>query len=986
MKKSTKKLTLTLVAVLVFVLCIGVLVACDLVPSNPSHTHSYSENWKSDKDNHWKECACGDKSEEAAHVNEQGDDELCDVCGYDLHVHSYGTAWKSDKDNHWKECSCGDKSELAAHVDANNDEKCDVCEYDSHVHSYDSWAFDDTDHWKECATDHAKDDSTKAAHSDPAYDGVCDTCGYDKMHKHAYNLWDKDADNHWQKCSCGAILTSSTAPHADTDNDELCDDCGKDMHVHSYTEWAWNDTEHWKACPKDDAADATSYADHEEDYWNPGYCEICGGHFICIDDDSDGICDIEDCAKHCAHVDHNGDFVCDIEDCGEELESHTHSMRFVLPIDEMWGDEITPTPSKDVEGAFACTNDGDDVHHYCKMEPITVKYCPLGSEAKTTVEDGKCVYYYLAPDYDIIYNLPTQVDITIGATTTLERIYYTAVDDDYNLIINNTVTALSAGKQALGEGDISTVLYKATATDGNVSFKIDYLPGESQTSAIEIEKNKLYEGKDELWLKYTATEDEELVFFNTALSCEYDEEIDMLLEDYPYCMIFEGLDDEEGLMCAGKYTIVSIEKDTVYYIYIPEMYDDETQYGVKLMDKVDGESYLGYAMTSPAPIDGNTLTVSTDANGTRYYTWTASENGTLDVAISSETEGAYSLVTCMAPFTDAYGTSWSYPDDENTIAKGETWLIIVEYYAEGNNGDYTLTFSLTPDTTGGEGSGTEGGDEGDEGGSTFAFPTDLIGTWYIEDGTKIVISANSLSMDGAECIGYAIDDSGDVTHYNFQGMVLRYTIYKDGDTWKFGTYESGHLTTQSLLTTDPSGEASGSIPEVFYGTWSGEFDIDEDEPWLMTITITADSISVDETSLTGEDIEINGMQITIVGIATLTYNAEDDTLLVDKEGVTAIFTKDSTGTTASLDLGDNEVSATAEGVAMTFTSEAGGSYVLSTADENAYIGSNAELEFAADLYTPYHFTLAAGESKTFYFSTNDTKDDTYIITIAQAEA
>lgn len=860
MKKSTKKLTLTLVAVLVFVLCIGVLVACDLVPSNPSHTHSYSENWKSDKDNHWKECACGDKSEEAAHVNEQGDDELCDVCGYDLHVHSYGTAWKSDKDNHWKECSCGDKSELAAHVDANNDEKCDVCEYDSHVHSYDSWAFDDTDHWKECATDHAKDDSTKAAHSDPAYDGVCDTCGYDKMHKHAYNLWDKDADNHWQKCSCGAILTSSTAPHADTDNDELCDDCGKDMHVHSYTEWAWNDTEHWKACPKDDAADATSYADHEEDYWNPGYCEICGGHFICIDDDSDGICDIEDCAKHCAHVDHNGDFVCDIEDCGEELESHTHSMRFVLPIDEMWGDEITPTPSKDVEGAFACTNDGDDVHHYCKMEPITVKYCPLGSEAKTTVEDGKCVYYYLAPDYDIIYNLPTQVDITIGATTTLERIYYTAVDDDYNLIINNTVTALSAGKQALGEGDISTVLYKATATDGNVSFKIDYLPGESQTSAIEIEKNKLYEGKDELWLKYTATEDEELVFFNTALSCEYDEEIDMLLEDYPYCMIFEGLDDEEGLMCAGKYTIVSIEKDTVYYIYIPEMYDDETQYGVKLMDKVDGESYLGYAMTSPAPIDGNTLTVSTDANGTRYYTWTASENGTLDVAISSETEGAYSLVTCMAPFTDAYGTSWSYPDDENTIAKGETWLIIVEYYAEGNNGDYTLTFSLTPDTTGGEGSGTEGGDEGDEGGSTFAFPTDLIGTWYLSDGTEIVISANSLTMDEAECTGYAINNSGDVTYYNFSTQSRdNYSIYADGDTWKFCEVVRGNLVNvEPLLDSEPI------FPTELVGTWYTSLG---DEYVITANSITVGTqygwdfnVSTDESGVTSYSFKI-GKQI-----------------------------------------------------------------------------------------------------------------------------
>ena len=43
--------------------------------------------------------------------------------------------WKSDKDNHWKECtvaSCGViiDSSKAAHADANNDGKCDTCEYD----------------------------------------------------------------------------------------------------------------------------------------------------------------------------------------------------------------------------------------------------------------------------------------------------------------------------------------------------------------------------------------------------------------------------------------------------------------------------------------------------------------------------------------------------------------------------------------------------------------------------------------------------------------------------------------------------------------------------------------------------------------------------------------------------------------------------------------------------------------------------------------
>lgn len=31
------------------------------------------------------------------------------------HVHSYGTEYKTDEENHWLECRCGDKTELAEH-------------------------------------------------------------------------------------------------------------------------------------------------------------------------------------------------------------------------------------------------------------------------------------------------------------------------------------------------------------------------------------------------------------------------------------------------------------------------------------------------------------------------------------------------------------------------------------------------------------------------------------------------------------------------------------------------------------------------------------------------------------------------------------------------------------------------------------------------------------------------------------------------------
>ena len=45
------------------------------------------------------------------------------------HVHNHGSEWKTDAENHWNECECGDKANVAAHTDENTDGKCDVCEY-----------------------------------------------------------------------------------------------------------------------------------------------------------------------------------------------------------------------------------------------------------------------------------------------------------------------------------------------------------------------------------------------------------------------------------------------------------------------------------------------------------------------------------------------------------------------------------------------------------------------------------------------------------------------------------------------------------------------------------------------------------------------------------------------------------------------------------------------------------------------------------------
>lgn len=65
-----------------------------IIPMTDSHTHSFGTEWKSDTNNHWHECVCGEKADTVAHTfkwvtdteataTEKGSKhEECTVCGY----------------------------------------------------------------------------------------------------------------------------------------------------------------------------------------------------------------------------------------------------------------------------------------------------------------------------------------------------------------------------------------------------------------------------------------------------------------------------------------------------------------------------------------------------------------------------------------------------------------------------------------------------------------------------------------------------------------------------------------------------------------------------------------------------------------------------------------------------------------------------------------------------------------------------------------
>ena len=88
--------------------------------------HSYTEEWRADRDNHWHEClACGERKEQAAHVFDTettGESaQICSVCKYELaavapHQHDFTEHWCGDDATHWGKCSCEEEGQPTAHT------------------------------------------------------------------------------------------------------------------------------------------------------------------------------------------------------------------------------------------------------------------------------------------------------------------------------------------------------------------------------------------------------------------------------------------------------------------------------------------------------------------------------------------------------------------------------------------------------------------------------------------------------------------------------------------------------------------------------------------------------------------------------------------------------------------------------------------------------------------------------------------------------
>ena len=76
-------------------------------------SHKYSDTYKADDEIHWRECACGEKTDVNNHADDNKDHK-CDLCGKTLSEHTGGTATCKDK------AKCEVCGESYGELDANN--------------------------------------------------------------------------------------------------------------------------------------------------------------------------------------------------------------------------------------------------------------------------------------------------------------------------------------------------------------------------------------------------------------------------------------------------------------------------------------------------------------------------------------------------------------------------------------------------------------------------------------------------------------------------------------------------------------------------------------------------------------------------------------------------------------------------------------------------------------------------------------------------
>ncbi len=104
-------------------------VSCAVAVGCKKHTHTFSDEWKSDDSGHWYSATCGhdEKKDYAPHVYDNDADDDCNECGYVRH--DFESKWLFDYNNHYHACKydgCDEHGSVGAHK-FGTDNKCTDC-------------------------------------------------------------------------------------------------------------------------------------------------------------------------------------------------------------------------------------------------------------------------------------------------------------------------------------------------------------------------------------------------------------------------------------------------------------------------------------------------------------------------------------------------------------------------------------------------------------------------------------------------------------------------------------------------------------------------------------------------------------------------------------------------------------------------------------------------------------------------------------------
>ena len=159
-----------------------------------------------------------------------------------------------------------------------------------------TWTNDKSGHWHVCTRCDAIDEvlphipGPEATETEPQ---VCTECGYVLVPSTGHvehtpsTEWSYDENQHWHKCT-GCEEKLDVADHsggtATCTEQAVCEVCGQpygERNAHSYTEWKFDDAQHWKVCADCGAEEPESRTDHgwkleSESETEQHYTCVCG--------------------------------------------------------------------------------------------------------------------------------------------------------------------------------------------------------------------------------------------------------------------------------------------------------------------------------------------------------------------------------------------------------------------------------------------------------------------------------------------------------------------------------------------------------------------------------------------------------------------------------------------------------------------------------------------------------------------------------------